>query len=109
MFGWFLTGSSYSLLLSRCSSFSFCLLPFIERKELTKQPPVISTDVFKNLLELTRECILDQCNSSFSKAVPQKDANETASCTVTSGKYCYFEITLLILFDLFSCLLSVFH
>lgn len=100
MVGWFLAGSSYSLLLSRCNSFSFLfLLPFIERKELTKQPPVISTDEFKNLLELTRECILNQCNSSFPKAVLQKVANETASCTVTSGKYCYLEITLLLLFS----------
>ncbi|PKK34348.1 MDM2 binding protein [Columba livia] len=56
----------------------FALKEYLKRKELTKQPPVISTDEFKNLLELTRECILDQCNSSFSKAVPQKDANETA-------------------------------
>ncbi|KAK2537157.1 Mtbp [Columba livia] len=62
----------------------FALKEYLKRKELTKQPPVISTDEFKNLLELTRECILDHCNSSFSKAVPQKDANETASRTVTS-------------------------
>ncbi|OPJ83815.1 mdm2-binding protein [Patagioenas fasciata monilis] len=62
----------------------FALKEYLKRKELTKQPPVISTDELKNLLELTRECILDQCNSSFSKAVPQKAANKTASNTVTS-------------------------
>ncbi|NWQ79759.1 MTBP protein, partial [Columbina picui] len=70
----------------------FALKEYLKRKELTNQPPVISTDEFKNLLELTRECILDQCNSSFSKAVLQKVANKIASRTVTSGKviHCIF-------------------
>ncbi|KAM7122124.1 mdm2-binding protein isoform 1-T1 [Ciconia maguari] len=62
----------------------FALKEYLERKELTKQPPVISTDEFKNLLELTRECILDLCNTSFPKPVLQKVANKTRSCTVTS-------------------------
>lgn len=97
MFGCFLAGFSYSLLLSRCSCFSFFLFPFIERKELTKQPPVISTDEFKNLLELTRECFLDLCNTSLPKPVLQKVASKTRSCTVISGKYRYLENRLVIL------------
>ncbi|NXE12040.1 MTBP protein, partial [Lophotis ruficrista] len=64
----------------------FALKEYFRRKELTEQPPVISTDEFKNLLELTRECILDLCNTSFPKPVLQKVANKTRSCTVTSGK-----------------------
>ncbi|KAF1645356.1 Mdm2-binding protein, partial [Eudyptes chrysocome] len=64
----------------------FALKEYLKRKELTEQPPVISTDEFKNLLKLTRECILDLCNSSFPKTVLQKVANKTRSCTVTSGK-----------------------
>ncbi|KAF1417960.1 Mdm2-binding protein, partial [Spheniscus humboldti] len=64
----------------------FALKEYLKRKELTEQPPVISTDEFKNLLKLTRECILDLCNSSFPKTVLQKVANRTRSCTVTSGK-----------------------
>uniref|UniRef100_A0A8B9EZ97 MDM2 binding protein n=1 Tax=Amazona collaria TaxID=241587 RepID=A0A8B9EZ97_9PSIT len=53
------TSSSYSLLFSRCSNFSFFLFPFIERKKLTELPPVISTGELKKLLELTRESFLD--------------------------------------------------
>uniref|UniRef100_A0A8B9NQ47 MDM2 binding protein n=1 Tax=Accipiter nisus TaxID=211598 RepID=A0A8B9NQ47_9AVES len=65
----------------------FALKEYLKRKELTKQPPVISTDEFKNLLELTRECFLDLCNTSLPKPVLQKVANKTRSCTVISGKY----------------------
>ncbi|NXJ49026.1 MTBP protein, partial [Spizaetus tyrannus] len=64
----------------------FALKEYLKRKELTKQPPVISTDEFKNLLELTRESFLDLCNTSLPKPVLQKVANKTRSCTVTSGK-----------------------
>ncbi|NXF45017.1 MTBP protein, partial [Oceanites oceanicus] len=64
----------------------FALKEYLKRKELTNQPPVVSTDELKNLLELTRECILDLCNTSFPKPVLQKVANKTRSCTVTSGK-----------------------
>ncbi|XP_042642079.1 mdm2-binding protein isoform X2 [Tyto alba] len=62
----------------------FALKEYLKRKELTKQPPVISTDEFKNLLELMRECFLDLCNTSLPKTVPQKVANKTRSCTMTS-------------------------
>ncbi|KAM6089088.1 mdm2-binding protein [Chlamydotis macqueenii] len=62
----------------------FALKEYFKRKELTEQPPVISTDEFKNLLELSRECILDLCNTSFSKPVLQKVASKTRSGTVTS-------------------------
>uniref|UniRef100_A0A663DSD4 MDM2 binding protein n=1 Tax=Aquila chrysaetos chrysaetos TaxID=223781 RepID=A0A663DSD4_AQUCH len=62
----------------------FALKEYLKRKELTKQPPVISTDEFKNLLELTRESFLDLCNTSLPKPVLQKVANKTRSCTVTS-------------------------
>ncbi|KFM06127.1 Mdm2-binding protein, partial [Aptenodytes forsteri] len=62
----------------------FALKEYLKRKELTEQPPVISTDEFKNLLKLTRECILEPCNASFPKPVLQKVANKTRSCTVTS-------------------------
>ncbi|NXW14846.1 MTBP protein, partial [Circaetus pectoralis] len=72
----------------------FALKEYLKRKELTKQPPVISTDEFKNLLQLTRECFLDLCNTSLPKPVLQKVANKTRSCTVTSGKYRYLENTL---------------
>uniref|UniRef100_A0A8B9ZY62 MDM2 binding protein n=1 Tax=Anas zonorhyncha TaxID=75864 RepID=A0A8B9ZY62_9AVES len=75
---------SYSLLLNKCSSFPFFLFPFIERKELTKQPPVISAGELKNLLELTRKCFLDLYDTSLPKPVRQKVANKTKSCTVTS-------------------------
>ncbi|NXY67404.1 MTBP protein, partial [Glareola pratincola] len=64
----------------------FALKEYLKRKELTEQPPVISTDEFKNLLKLTRECFLDLCNTSLPKPVLQKVANKTSSCTVTSGK-----------------------
>ncbi|NXF41812.1 MTBP protein, partial [Nyctibius bracteatus] len=64
----------------------FALKEYLKRKELTKQPPVISADEFKKLLELTRECFLDLCNTSLPKPVLQKVANNTRSCTVTSGK-----------------------
>uniref|UniRef100_A0A8B9NZ61 MDM2 binding protein n=1 Tax=Apteryx owenii TaxID=8824 RepID=A0A8B9NZ61_APTOW len=63
---------------------SFFLFPFIERKELAKQPPVISTDELKNLLVLTRECFLELCNTNLPKPVLQKVANKTRSYTVTS-------------------------
>ncbi|XP_074879977.1 mdm2-binding protein isoform X1 [Buteo buteo] len=62
----------------------FALKEYLKRKELTKQPPVISTDEFKNLLELTRECFLDLCNTSLPKPVLQKVASKTRSCTVIS-------------------------
>ncbi|NXY42322.1 MTBP protein, partial [Ceuthmochares aereus] len=64
----------------------FALREYLKRKELTEQPPVISTDEFKNLLELTRKSILDLSNTSFPKPVLQKVANKTKSCAVTSGK-----------------------
>ncbi|NWQ85408.1 MTBP protein, partial [Burhinus bistriatus] len=64
----------------------FALKEYLKRKELAEQPPVISTDELKNLLELTRECFLDLCNTSLPKPVLQKVANKTRSCTVTSGK-----------------------
>ncbi|NXQ92605.1 MTBP protein, partial [Nyctibius grandis] len=64
----------------------FALKEYLKRKELTKQPPVISADEFKNLLELTRECFLDLCNTSLPKPVLQKVADNTRSCTVTSGR-----------------------
>ncbi|XP_014820764.1 PREDICTED: mdm2-binding protein isoform X1 [Calidris pugnax] len=64
----------------------FALKEYLRRKELTEQPPVISTDEFKNLLELTRECFLDLCNTSLPKPVQQKVANKTGSwsCTLSS-------------------------
>ncbi|KFO04776.1 Mdm2-binding protein, partial [Balearica regulorum gibbericeps] len=64
---------------------AFALKEYLKRKELTEQPPVISTPEFKNLLELTRERFLDLCNTSLPKPVLQKVANKTRSCTVTSG------------------------
>ncbi|NXL44982.1 MTBP protein, partial [Podilymbus podiceps] len=64
----------------------FALKEYLKRRELTEQPPVISTDEFKNLLEITRECILDLCHTSFPKPVLEKIANKTRSYTVTSGK-----------------------
>uniref|UniRef100_A0A8B9BXU1 MDM2 binding protein n=1 Tax=Anser brachyrhynchus TaxID=132585 RepID=A0A8B9BXU1_9AVES len=39
------------------------LKEYLKRKELTKQPPVISAGELKNLLELTRKCFLDLCNT----------------------------------------------
>ncbi|KAM6412612.1 mdm2-binding protein [Pluvialis apricaria] len=62
----------------------FALKEYLKRKELTEQPPVISTDELKNLLELTRERVLDLCNTSLPKPVLQKVASKTMSCTVTS-------------------------
>ncbi|KAM6210898.1 mdm2-binding protein [Sarcoramphus papa] len=62
----------------------FALKEYLKRKELTKQPPIISTDELKKLLELTRECFLDLCNTSLPKPVLQNIANKTRSCTVAS-------------------------
>ncbi|XP_009872923.1 PREDICTED: mdm2-binding protein, partial [Apaloderma vittatum] len=59
----------------------FALKEYLKRKELTEQPPIISTDEFKNLLELTRKYFLDLCNSSLPKPVLQKVANNSKSCT----------------------------
>lgn len=84
LFGCFSAGSSYSSLLSRCNNIA---LSFTDRKELTKQPPVISTDELKNLLELTRECFWNLCNTTLPKPVLQKAVNKTSSYTVTAGKY----------------------
>ncbi|NXC39445.1 MTBP protein, partial [Penelope pileata] len=67
------------------------LKEYLKRKELAKQPSVISTDELKSLLEITRECFMDLCNTALPKPVPQKAANKTSSCTVTSGKYLYLE------------------
>ncbi|NXP56137.1 MTBP protein, partial [Heliornis fulica] len=72
--------------LSRLQVFS--LKEYLKRKELTEQPPVISTNELKNLLEHTRECFLDLCHTSLPKPLLQKVASETRSCSVTSGKYC---------------------
>ncbi|NXP11973.1 MTBP protein, partial [Thinocorus orbignyianus] len=62
----------------------FALKEYLKRKELTEQPPVISINEFKTLLELTRECFLDLCNTSLPKPDRQKVANTTRSCTMTS-------------------------
>ncbi|NXI87388.1 MTBP protein, partial [Rhipidura dahli] len=61
----------------------FALKEYLKRQELTKQPPVISTNEFKSLLKLTRECFLDLCSTSLPKSVLQKVSNKTRSCTVT--------------------------
>ncbi|RLW13004.1 hypothetical protein DV515_00000506 [Chloebia gouldiae] len=61
----------------------FALKEYLKRKELTKQPVVISTNEFKSLLKLTRECFLDLCSTSLPKPVLQKVCNKTRSCTVT--------------------------
>ncbi|XP_008937900.1 PREDICTED: mdm2-binding protein, partial [Merops nubicus] len=53
------------------------LKEYLKRKELTKEPPVISTDEFKNLLELTRERFLDLYNTSLPKPVLQKVPSKT--------------------------------
>ncbi|XP_010015547.1 PREDICTED: mdm2-binding protein, partial [Nestor notabilis] len=50
----------------------FALKEYLKRKELTEQPPVISTGELKKLLELTRESFLDLCNSGLSNPVLQK-------------------------------------
>ncbi|NXJ61678.1 MTBP protein, partial [Rostratula benghalensis] len=63
----------------------FALKEYLKRKELAEQPPVISTDEFKALLELTRECFLDLCNTSLPEPGRQKVDNATRSCTMTSG------------------------
>ncbi|KFQ02253.1 Mdm2-binding protein, partial [Leptosomus discolor] len=62
----------------------FALKEYLKRKELTEQPPVISADEFKNLLELTRECFLGLCDTRLPKPVLQKVASKTRSGTVTS-------------------------
>ncbi|NXV78334.1 MTBP protein, partial [Atlantisia rogersi] len=62
------------------------LKEYLKRKELTEQPPVISTDELKHLFEHTRECFLDLYNTNLPKPLLQKVANETRSCTMTSGK-----------------------
>ncbi|NXQ11481.1 MTBP protein, partial [Peucedramus taeniatus] len=62
----------------------FALKEYLKRKELTKQPVVISTNEFKSLLKLTRECFLDLCSNSLPKPVSRKVCNKTRSCTVTS-------------------------
>ncbi|NXK62518.1 MTBP protein, partial [Sylvietta virens] len=64
----------------------FALKEYLKRKELTKQPAVISTNEFKSLLKLTRECFLDLCSTSLPKSVLQKVCNKTRSCTMTCGK-----------------------
>ncbi|XP_054241475.1 mdm2-binding protein [Indicator indicator] len=62
----------------------FALKEYLKRKELTNQPPVISTAEFKNLLELTRECFWNLCNTRLPKPVLEKAGNKTRSYTVTS-------------------------
>ncbi|NXY62482.1 MTBP protein, partial [Callaeas wilsoni] len=64
----------------------FALKEYLKRKELIKQPAVISTNEFKSLLKLTRECFLDLCSTSLPKTVLQKVSNKTRSCTGTCGK-----------------------
>ncbi|NWZ74748.1 MTBP protein, partial [Poecile atricapillus] len=64
----------------------FALKEYLNRKELTKKPAVISTNEFKSLLKLTRECFLDLYSTSLPKPVLQKVCNKTRSCTVTCGK-----------------------
>nr|XP_026655470.1 mdm2-binding protein isoform X2 [Zonotrichia albicollis] len=61
----------------------FALKEYLKRKELTKQPLVISTNEFKSLLKLTRECFLDLCSTNLPKPVLQKVCNKTRSCTET--------------------------
>ncbi|NWS00819.1 MTBP protein, partial [Motacilla alba] len=77
----------------------FALEEYLKRKELTKQPAVISTNEFKSLLKLTRECFLDLCSTSLPKPVPQKVCNKTKSCTETRGKYFYLQIGCLFSLD----------
>ncbi|XP_010707578.3 mdm2-binding protein [Meleagris gallopavo] len=60
------------------------LKEYLKRKKLTEQPPVISTDELKSLLELTRECFLDLWNTNVPEPVLQKTANKTSSCSVAS-------------------------
>ncbi|KAM9573881.1 mdm2-binding protein isoform 1-T1 [Guaruba guarouba] len=61
----------------------FVLKEYLEQKKLTEQPPVISTDELKKLLELTRESFLDLCNIGLPKPVLQEVVGKTRSCTVT--------------------------
>ncbi|XP_053850150.1 mdm2-binding protein [Vidua macroura] len=61
----------------------FALKEYLKRKELTKQPVVISTNELKSLLKLTRECFLDLCSTSLPKPFLQKVCDKTRSCTVT--------------------------
>ncbi|NXO16267.1 MTBP protein, partial [Oriolus oriolus] len=61
------------------------LKEYLKRKELTKQPAVISTNEFKSLVKLTRECFLDLCSTSLPTPVLQKVSDKTRSCTVTCG------------------------
>ncbi|NXH30273.1 MTBP protein, partial [Myiagra hebetior] len=68
----------------------FALKEYLKRKELTKQPAVISTNEFKSLLKLTRECFLDLCSTSLPTPVLQKVSNKTRSCTVTCGNLLRF-------------------
>ncbi|NXD33114.1 MTBP protein, partial [Copsychus sechellarum] len=65
----------------------FALKEYLKRKELIKQPAVISTNEFKSLLKLTRECFMDLCSTCLPKPVLQKVCNKTRSCTVTCGKF----------------------
>ncbi|NWU93830.1 MTBP protein, partial [Upupa epops] len=58
------------------------LKEYLRRKELAEQPPVISTDEFRALLELTRECFLELCHASLPRPVPQKAAEKARSCSV---------------------------
>ncbi|XP_035173946.1 mdm2-binding protein [Oxyura jamaicensis] len=60
------------------------LKEYLKRKELTKQPPVISAGELRNLLELTRKCFLDLCNTSLPRPVRQKFDNKTKTRSVTS-------------------------
>ncbi|NWT12800.1 MTBP protein, partial [Vireo altiloquus] len=69
----------------------FVLKEYLKRQELTKQPAVISTNEFKSLLNLTKECFLDLCSTSLPKPVLQKVSNKTRSYTVTCGK-CFYVI-----------------
>lgn len=77
------------------------LFSFIERKELTKQPAVISTNEFKSLLKLTRECFLDLCSTNLPTPVLQKVSNKTRSCTLTCGKHFYLQNMLFVFFGCF--------
>ncbi|NWV64843.1 MTBP protein, partial [Malurus elegans] len=61
----------------------FALKEYLKRKTLTKQSAVISTNEFKSLLKLTRECFLDLYSTSLPKPVLQKVSR---SCPVTCGK-----------------------
>ncbi|XP_064010287.1 mdm2-binding protein isoform X2 [Pogoniulus pusillus] len=60
------------------------LKEYLNRKELAKQPPVISPAELKNLLELTREFFWSLCNTTLPKPVLQKAVNKTSPYTVTA-------------------------